>query len=167
MKNNSLIYLYILILGGLLVFSLGKPSVIAVSQRFLPSPTPKYLPTPTPADLDADKLLNLINEYRSTNGLKPFIKDERLCAIAKDRVENFPHLDNHEGLYKKYSSLPYVISENLVESPTEGGALAGWISSPPHKKAMLSPAKYTCVYCKGDYCSEIFSSFKPYKNDPY
>ncbi len=121
------------------------------------------LPFPTPTISNDDKLFSLINSYRRQQGLPEFIKDNRLCEIAKDRADD---KFSHQELYDKYSSYPYVIQENLSRPPLFSIAFNGWLKSPPHKKLLLSPYKYACTACKIQ-CVLITSSFKTDRNNPY
>ncbi len=121
---------------------------------------PSVSPSPTPYIFSEDKLWSLIQDWRQSQGLSPYIKDQRLCAIAKDRVFNGPVLDSHAGLYCKYSSYPYVVQENLADYPNEKTMLVRWITSPfGHKETLEKPYIYSCVQCKNTYCSQIFSNF--------
>lgn len=120
--------------------------------------------TPTPVELNADKLWNLVNEHRQKLGLKPFIKDQRLCDIAKKRVLEVPKDEAdgipHEGFIKNYHQGPYSLSENVnVHYTTEEDSLNGWIHSPPHRKALEGSWIYSCIATNNDIAVEIFSSF--------
>lgn len=117
------------------------------------------IPVPTSASLSSKKLWSLIQDWRSSEKLQPYTEDQRLCKIAEDRVLNDFQLDNHEGLYKKYSNLPYVIQENLGLEPSEEKQLAGWLKSPSHAATLRMPYTHSCVYCNDNYCSQIFSNF--------
>lgn len=116
-------------------------------------------PTPTPINLDAEKLFEIIQSWRTSENLQPYVKDERLCEIARTRVTEDEPQDNHAGLYKRYRNLPYLISENTTIALNEQGALNLWLDSPPHAKALREKYQYSCVACKGNYCSQIFSNF--------
>jgi len=88
-----------------------------------------------------------------------YIKDERLCTIAKDRVDD-TQLDNHQGFIEKYSSYPYVIQENLALVSSEKKMLKEWLASPGHAAALRKPYTHSCIVCQDRYCVQIFSSFK-------
>ncbi len=138
---------------------------------FLLRPTTKVAevvvkPSPTPYAFSENKLWSLIQNWRKSQGLSPYIKDQRLCAIAKDRVTNDPPLDDHAGLYRKYSNYPYVIQENLAEYQNEQQMFNEWITSPfGHRETLEKPYSYSCIVCipvkntDRTYCSQIFSNF--------
>ncbi len=118
------------------------------------------VPQPPPKPPSADKLFSLINEWRKSQGLTPYIKDNRLCAIAIDRADD-KILDNHVGFMRKYDTAqyPYVMQENLVSVEKEPIMLKGWLNSPPHRAALEKPYLYSCVACDKQ-CVQIFSSFE-------
>lgn len=130
------------------------PSVMPTSYG---TPT---VPTPTQVviHLSAEKLTALVNEWRVSQGFQPYIKDERLCVIAQDRVDDGE--DNHQGFRDKYYSYPYVLSENMIFRAYENDkALESWLNSPSHRKALEKPYKYSCIATKDDVAVQIFSNF--------
>lgn len=156
MKKFWVLVLLIPLVGFLLV---AKNKVLV---KNLPSPTPTF----TIPRLNTDNLWSLIENWRQSKGLKPYIKDQRLCDIASDRVDDFDY--NHSGLYAKYSNYPYVISENLVwNSADETAALDQWLNSPTHLENLEKPYTHSCIACVNRYCVQIFSSFSTDKNNPY
>jgi uncharacterized protein YkwD len=156
MKLIVLIVFILLDVGlGIYLFS---PKTSVVEKQIIVSPTEPIYP------INAGKLLALENKWRITDdcqpgGCQPYTQDQRLCAIAKDRVLNDPILDHHEGLLRKYGSYPYVLSENLASADNENQMLEDWLGSEEHAKNLRKPYKYTCIYCSDRYCSQIFSSF--------
>lgn len=152
-------WLIVLTCLGIISYSLSlitQPKVVPLAITV--SPTAEPTPTKEPS-INADKLLEVVNEWRVSENRQPFVKDERLCAIAQDRVLNDPPMDNHAGLYKKYSNLPYAVGENLGKTFPEEVMLSHWLFSPGHAAALRKPWTYTCIACNGIYCSQIFSSF--------
>lgn len=116
-----------------------------------------------PISLNENKLWSLIQDWRTKSNLKPYIKDQRLCDIAKERATELyklGYLDNHEGFLSRYSSYPFVLSENASAfHPNEISALNGWINSPTHLKNLQKLYLYSCLKCKDTFCVQIFSSF--------
>lgn len=149
-KNLLLIVAVIIFVAG---FGLLLNKNLPQTRKVIVDPTPRLV------SLDPERLTKLINNWRISQGLQSYIRSEDLCKIAKDRVLNDAPLDDHKGLYEKYSNYPYVIQENLTSADTEGEALSNWGNSSPHLATLKKPYKYSCVYCKGNYCSQIFSSF--------
>lgn len=103
---------------------------------------------------NADKLFSYINSWRKTQGFTVYIKDNRLCEIAKDRADDS---FTHKGFYEKYSSFPYKISENLAEVASSEKIFYAWLNSPPHRTTLEKPYKYSCVACDKQ-CVQIFSN---------
>lgn len=138
-------------IGSLLV----KPKPIALAP-VVAEPVKEYVKPPV--NLDSDKLWSLIQEWRQSQGLKPYIKDKRLCVVAQDRADD--GFDDHQGLYAKYSDYPYAIQENLTSSRlNEDEALNAWLNSPPHRKTLATDYKYSCVATWSATAVQIFSNF--------
>lgn len=121
-------------------------------------------------DIDSDKLLSLINSWRKSQGFAEYIKDNRLCEIAKDRADDTVCRRAecvHDGFVQKYSNYSFVIAENITGAYSEQDALDRWLSSKPHRNTLEKSYKYSCVACKGQLCVQIFSSFKTDRDNPY
>lgn len=129
----------------------------------------QYAPTATtsPADestLNADLIFSMINQYRRSVGLPPFVKDPQVCAVTDSRA---PELYNeimvthtmHRGFYAK--NLPYWATENIIYMNSEQAAVTWWLNEPIHHAAIVSNYQYSCVSCAGKSCSQIFTSFQP------
>lgn len=108
-----------------------------------------------------DKIWSLIQDWRIKNGFKPYIKDQYLCEIARDRSDD-KVLDNHAGFYQKYGNLksnnPRIITENLAALNYPQLMLNAWLGSPPHRAALEKPYTHSCIACDKQ-CVQIFSSF--------
>ncbi|HVT01514.1 MAG TPA: CAP domain-containing protein [Patescibacteria group bacterium] len=115
------------------------------------------------AVLDSDKIFNLINQFRSSIGLTPFQKDDKVCELAQTRSTEIPaEIGNgtlHSGLYNR--NLPYWIWENAKYGSNEEGTVAWWLASPIHHESIVGNYQYSCVKCTGSYCSELFTSYEP------
>lgn len=146
------------------------------NKKICPTPTKKPIPTETkevlgtstnsskPPSLDAEKLFVMINEHRAKMGLPAFEKDEKLCQLARERGpelydEIFKTGNIHGGLYNR--KLPYWVTENMKYGPSEQEAFNWWLSSPIHRKAIESHAKYSCGECYGNSCAQLFTSYVP------
>lgn len=80
---SSLLFLFCLII----IFLYKQISLL--EARVTIAPVAMVAPTLiNQVNLDADKLFKLINEWRSSQGFKPYIKDVRLCEISNDRVDD-------------------------------------------------------------------------------
>lgn len=120
--------------------------------------TPMAIPTQS-IDKDdlSNQLFDIVNKHRISKSLSPFVKDEQLCEIAKDRSDDGV-LDNHKGFHEKYDPYKYDLGENLVYPSTPEFMLYQWLQSKDgHKEAIESTYKYSCVACDKQ-CSMIFSN---------
>lgn len=141
---------------SLLVLGLLAISVYGYLMLFKPVSYP--VTAKEPVVLSSDKLWSLVQEWRHSEGLLPYTKDQRLCNIARDRIKAGD--DDHGGFYAQFSSSPYELSENSVWHTTdEAGALKSWLKSPRHHEALLRPYKYSCLVTDGNNALQIFSNF--------
>lgn len=126
--------------------------------------TPSYLPVQSinkQIKLDSNKLWSLVNEHRIKLGLKPFIKDQRLCEIANIRSIDIQKDYSHDQFIPRLpkDSLNQIYSENIVSAINEDLALKGWLVSTPHRKAIDGNWTYSCIATNGSFAVQIFSSF--------
>lgn len=118
---------------------------------------------PVQKPLNTEALWSLIQAWRQSDdcrpgGCQPYIKDQRLCEIAEDRIKD--RFDNHEGLYEKYSKYPFKIQEIATEANSDKDALSRWLSSPPHAAGLRTSYKYSCIAVSPNYAIQIFSNFE-------
>lgn len=111
-----------------------------------------------------EKLWSSIQDFRKSENLKPFIKDQRFCKFAEDRARQqvkLGILDEHKGLESdpRYRSLQ--VAENCVQVPYIEYTLKEWLSSIPHRNMLLSNHKYSCLACVKDICVQHFSNLEP------
>jgi uncharacterized protein YkwD len=107
------------------------------------------------AQSDSRAVLELINEYRASEGLRPWRWDDRLAAFAQTRADDmiardyFSHNDPQTGQIK-LADLPTLVSvgENLfqVSGPAvrfmrnvNEEVVTGWQNSPSHNELLLAP----------------------------
>lgn len=150
-------FFFISVILFLYVRQINQPNTIPQSALI-----PVISVSPTPRELYAEKLWEIVNDYRLSKNLQSFEKNSELCDIADLRSKEavFDKSD-HEGFIRKYKNYPHKISENLILYPTsEEEVFLSWISSPAHKTAIEGSWKYSCISCDGSSaCSQIFSSF--------
>lgn len=159
------------------VASVSESSTLSQTQ-IEPKKMPQAPPLPTPkpvqvfqyiasvandAFVDADKIQNLLNEYRTNIGLPTFLEDGNVCSLAKIRsTELAGELAAgilHSGLYNR--NLPYWIWENAKVGSDEQGTVSWWLNSPIHKSSIVGNYKYSCGACTGSYCSQLFTNYEP------
>lgn len=127
------------------------------------SSTPSPTPNSSTNGLNADKIFNLVNEYRASKGLTVLEKHDRVCQLAQSRAPEIAaeiaegHM--HSGL--KSRNLDYWNSENIITMRTEEEAVRWWINDYIHRVQMEADNKYSCVACSGNACAQEFTSFKP------
>lgn len=128
------------------------------SYAYTHPPTPTITPTISVVSLSSDKLWSLIQKWRRSEGLQPYIEDQRLCEIATDRADDED--TDHQGLYDKYSNNSYMIQENLAwNMPSEKETLTKWLNSPAHLETLKKPYIYSCLSTHNGYAVQIFSNF--------
>lgn len=118
------------------------------------------------AHLNSDKLWSLIEEWRTKEGLPAYIKDQRICDIANNRIlevdkeikENAPH----KGFVDAVKDFPIrggSFSENIVGAGSEEEALDKWLRSASHSAALRKSYTYSCISTKGPYAIQEFANF--------
>ena len=130
-----------------------------------PTKTPPRQPALTPTaeswSLNANLLFDMSNTHRATLGLAPFVKDERLCALASERA---PEVNAevaggfmHQGLHDR--NIPFWITENIITMATEQSAFDWWLGDYIHRLAIESDNTHSCVSCSGTACAQEFTSW--------
>lgn len=113
--------------------------------------------------LNADKLLELVNNHRVSIGLNALQKDDRVMTVATERApelfdEIFINGNMHAGFYAR--NLPYHSTENIIYFNSEEGAYNWWMNSAIHRAAIENPEyTHTGIACDGNACSQIFANF--------
>jgi uncharacterized protein YkwD len=147
-----------------------KPSSSPIASiKPLPTVAPTSTPTPTaePAvntgGLSADKIFDLVNNYRSSKGLPPVQKDERACEVARSRAPEIAAEISggymHKGIRER--ALPYFNSEIIISMRSEEAAVQWWINDYIHRVQMEGDYKYSCAACSGNSCVQEFTNFVP------
>lgn len=106
-------------------------------------------------------LFDMINNYRSDNGLPKFNVSERLCAIARERApEIAAEVANgtiHSGFKARGLGYPAAV-ENAVGYGNVQANFNWWINSGLHRASILGPdLMYSCVECASGNCVQLFS----------
>lgn len=160
---KKLIVLFSLVILG----SVG----IVLAVFSIPSnyPGPDSIDDYKPATLDVNKINELINDYRSSKGLKRLSFDQSMCAYTKHRLSEI-HTDfTHRGFKENPPefSLPAnsYAGENLARGQnSEDELLKDWIKSPSHHASMINPHfTRTCIesdsYNGSTYTIQTFASY--------
>lgn len=135
-----------------------------VLPKIAPTPTvtltPTETPIPTPVPLSADKLFQLVNEWRVQNGYQEYKKSDFACSVASKRLPEVKENWSHEGFYYKRFCQECTLSENLAKGqPSEKETLKNWVNSPSHLANLQRTYTHACIVTDGDYFVQIFSYF--------
>lgn len=132
-----------------------------------PTPVPTSIPSSSSelntGGLNADKIFELVNNYRSSKSLPPVQKDDRVCEVARSRApEVGAEISGgymHKGIRAR--NLPYFNSEIIISMRSEEAAVNWWISDYIHRVQMEGDYKYSCAACSGNSCVQEFTNFLP------
>jgi uncharacterized protein YkwD len=127
-----------------------------------PTPTPTSAsqtpsPTPTTATDKVTYMMNQINNYRATYGLKPVKTDPYTCNFAKIRAQEIVTDFSHSGFQNRINNrtLPYpsysLITENIAMTSDYKKVVPMWIASSGHAANMRRDTTYVCVQFSGNY----------------
>lgn len=145
-------------------------------EMIVKTPTPKMsinsvkdtsdeiIPSDKPPSLNSDLIFEMINNHRVRLGLQPFEKEERLCALARERGpelydEIFVTGNIHGGFNER--NLPWWITENMKYGASEEAVFNWWLGSSIHRKAIEGDFVYSCGECYGNSCAQLFTSYTP------
>lgn len=129
-------------------------------------PGKPYHPLPEPkSELDSDKLWSLIQDWRMSQNLQTYIKDQRLCKFVKVRLGEIKENFSHKGFEDRSTnnSFPFFyqeLGENLAAGITyEESILFAWLNSPSHRENLDKEYKYSCLETEGFYVIQLFANF--------
>lgn len=150
----------IALIGGLAVGAFAYESLQSKPTRVVSgAPEATYTPVEEPI-VTRDELLQAVNAERAKVGVAPLAMDETLNQTAQTKADDmlkFNYNDHVNPITGKrgieYPQEAMVgrcnfVSENLVwvdsglKPVTTRGAISEWLTSKPHREAMLNP-KYT------------------------
>lgn len=91
-----------------------------------------------------DQLLEQINGYRSSKGLKPLVMKPELVKLAQSHSRSMQRANklNHDGFKARFNAARKTGAMGCVENvgwnyPTASSQLEGWQNSPGHDSNML------------------------------
>lgn len=154
---------------GLLLSSFAVTNVLSFNAGLKSSslPAPYDAARLKTTHLNQDKLWSLVQEWRVSENLPPYIKDPQLCEIAKKRAPEIKNeLENPHAGFKaavKGSTLTsnVLVTENNVGALSETNALNQWLNSASHAAQLRrSDYKYSCIATDGGtYAVQVFANF--------
>lgn len=129
----------------------------------IPTVAPTEMPTPTlPIPFSADRLFQLVNDWRVKEGYQPYIESEFACNVASKRLPEVEVNWSHEGFYYGRFCKDCWLAENLADSIqyySEEHTLSSWLKSASHAANLKTPYTHSCIECSSGYCVHIFSYF--------
>jgi len=143
--------------------------LVVKGVQFIPTIIPTV--TPKPKTLGANKLFNLVNEYRARNGLKQLVVYSPLCEFAKIRAEQIKNDWSHSGydqaagqgaLFSTVCPNCRRVGENLAKDyPTEETVLEAWTVASIHKSNLEGDWDWGCaVYSSDNFAIFLFGRKK-------
>jgi uncharacterized protein YkwD len=142
--------------------------IIETILKLLQKPVPTPTPTPEPTNIVAE-LLQLHNNYRQHNGLKPFALNQLLINTAQKhsnwmlQTKTLNHFEGSTGPGERISAEGYkwrAYGENIAEGyPTAQAVFNGWLNSSGHRANIVSPNfKDVGFGCSGKYWTTDFAA---------
>lgn len=124
----------------------------------------KQVSSPTVAQINAGKLIEVINSWETSQGYKPYVVDDTLCAIASKRVselsssfENAINLQGYDEGGKNFSNM----AENITKDfSSEQSILDAWVNNPVTKKNLTDYFVNSCVRCENSLCVQVLGNKK-------
>ncbi len=96
--------------------------------------------------IEHSNLLNLINNYRTKNGLNYLLVDSNLCELALDRAKEVENDWSHDGFYGHRKGKYIRIGENLAKCfDTDEEIFNSWLKSDSHKKIITGEYDRICI----------------------
>ena len=127
----------------------------------------------------AEKLFELVQNWRTENGYNKYTLDKILCGYANQRAHELNNDFSHDAFdpYKYITNFSYVtVSENIVrvfdktaqvynfeKDSKESIMLDWWLHSPKHLEALRADHTNSCVACYNDNCVQLFANFQSTK----
>ncbi len=102
-------------------------------------------------------IMQQINAYRASFGLKPVQTSDETCRFAAIRAKEIASHFSHDGFNQRYQNhtLPYKpwseVNENIAMTSDYKKVVDMWAHSPGHAKNMRANTPYVCVARYGDY----------------
>ncbi len=116
-------------------------------------------------ELSAERIWEVVNDWRGREGLLRYQEDPYLCEIAEERVgeikEDFSHSQFEGSAEEYYSSSDFnAFGENLARDISyEEGVLRGWLDSPGHRHILEADYTHSCIRASGPFVVQIFAKY--------
>ena len=162
MKLFLLILFYLASVLGAFVFGYLVSESNAQYALTHPDATPAIIAS---RSLDAEKLWSLVNNWRVTNNFQPYIRSDKLCDYAQQRLMEVKTDWSHGDFLSSPPSFcppgsSCLWGENLARGFTnESSALSSWLTSPTHRENLEDSFKYSCIVTRDTYAVQEFGNF--------
>lgn len=158
------------------ITSAPAPTYAPIFPTAIPTSIPISVPIPTQAPEPViaassgsyeDRLWDVVQNWRISQGLAAHAKDSRMCRLAELRLPEIKVNWSHDGFVNNshYSAICpdsncfASMSENLSNGYySEQENLNGWLNSPAHREALQKNYTYSCIKCQDGYCVQEFAS---------
>lgn len=158
MKLKTILSSLALLVTYVAVFFVGGIAMLAYNAPKTPLEISNY----------QDALEKVINSEREKQLIPSLKHNEDICMYAEIRVVNMESDYSHDR-FTKFAPVyaNYIGAKTMGENLTSQGIMITpqelterWMTSQPHKQAMLNPQfSDTCVRCSDNYCVQIFAGF--------
>lgn len=131
----------------------------------LENPFPSFIPLPAEDKafaIDAHTLWDVVQTWRTENGLSPYNHTEQMCRIAQERLADVEADWSHNGFsWERFCpEANCTLSENLARRYTqESSVLQGWLDSPTHAENLRKDHPDACIATDGTYIVFIMGRF--------
>ena len=154
--KRALILIFVLF-GIFWTYQLTVPNPSYPEQTSFNTIYPSITPYPS---IDAEKLLNLINDWKIKQGSQPYTEIKNLCDLTEIRLKEIKTNFSHDGFWKHKDDYVWKnLSENLSENySTEQETFTGWLNSSSHSAILKSDRTYSCLRCEDNKCVQLFAN---------
>jgi len=112
-------------------------------------------------EVSEDKLLKVVNDWRTSKGKKNYKIDTILCGYATERVKEVKSDWSHKQ-FKTMNKIDSFITlgENLSKDIfNEAEILNSWLNSPTHRENLENSFTHSCIRCEDNYCVQLFGKY--------
>ena len=151
------------LIAALYFSPIGEIKSVSVQPTLTPSP----IPLPSPHIFTQEKLWEVVNDWRVSQGKPAYKENPWLCSIAEKRMVEIQKDWSHDGIQRRWNKDMggFVwMGENLgKEYLSEERMLISWLASPTHRKNLDQNFTHSCIRCQMagvfPYCVQLFGRY--------
>jgi len=163
---KSFVFLVLLVFLAVTAF-ISRSKTLNAFPSATPSPSPVLANVVVDYGkryLDEDELWDTVNNWRKISGFNEFVKSDRLCNVASERIVEVQNDWSHDGFRGTASKIGREgewIGENLSKHSNDDLlTLNAWLNSPSHKENLANKNfRSSCIKTDGVYAVQIFSNY--------